>query len=69
MGTVVERFRASANRGNALKPASADQDLGRTLPGEPQAAEARACRVSHSSPQIITACPGETSRYWRAGGT
>ena len=34
-----------------------------------QAATAAGSFFSHSSPQIITAWPGETSRYWRTGGT
>lgn len=33
------------------------------------AATAAGSFFSHSSPQIITAWPGETSRYWRTGGT
>ncbi len=38
-----------------------------TLPD--QAATASIVFFSHSSPQIITAWPGETSRNWRIGGT
>ena len=51
------------------KARGAGRGLDRFELREPQAATTSALFFSHSSPQIITAWPGETSRYWRTGGT
>lgn len=69
VGSIVARL-PDQKRAGIVVPALPVWILRNPAATQPdQAATASIVFFSHSSPQIITAWPGETSRNWRTGGT